>query len=94
MLSDFGIATVLEKNVLKNTFCGTLDYASPEIIYGDYYDFSVDLWALGVLTYEICSGLTPYKNDEVKEKRKIFEVFIFIDIKSMIYNIQNIFQTN
>lgn len=80
--------------MLKNTFCGTLDYASPEIIFGNHYDYSVDLWALGVLTFEICSGLTPYKNDEVKEKRKIFEVLIYFDIKSMNFNIQNIFQMN
>lgn len=45
---------------MRDTFCGTLDYASPEILCGNYYDYGVDIWALGVLAYELCAGITPY----------------------------------
>ena len=32
--------------------CGTLDYLPPEMIEGQTHDDKVDLWSLGVLTYE------------------------------------------
>ena len=45
---------------LRKTFCGTLDYVSPEILLGEEYGTSVDIWALGILAYEICSGYAPF----------------------------------
>lgn len=38
------------------TFCGTLDYVSPEVVSGKDYDFKVDIWSIGVLTYELVTG--------------------------------------
>ena len=35
----------------RNTFCGTLDYVSPEIVMGNEYDKMVDVWSVGVLCY-------------------------------------------
>ena len=35
----------------RNTFCGTLDYVSPEIVMGSEYDHMVDVWSVGVLCY-------------------------------------------
>jgi len=37
-----------------------LDYVSPEVIQGKNYDFSVDLWSIGVLTYELITGNAPF----------------------------------
>ena len=39
------------------TFCGTLDYVSPEVVCGKDYDFKVDIWSVGVLTYEMITGI-------------------------------------
>ena len=57
-LSDFGWS--IYTSIQRTTFCGTLDYVSPEVIQGKNYDFSVDLWSIGVLTYELITGSAPF----------------------------------
>lgn len=39
---------------------GTADYLAPEILKKKEYGFAVDWWALGVLFYELLSGLPPF----------------------------------
>ena len=49
---------------------GTFDYACPEMLEGRQHDESVDIWAIGVLTYELVVGRLPFysssKNETVK----------------------------
>mmetsp|Transcript_6462 Transcript_6462/g.887 ORF Transcript_6462/g.887 Transcript_6462/m.887 type:complete len:89 (+) Transcript_6462:223-489(+) len=60
-LGDFGcsVYSPLEK---ETTHCGTLDYLSPEVAKNTPYGKSVDIWALGILTYEFLMGKSPYAN--------------------------------
>jgi serine/threonine protein kinase len=37
----------------RTTLCGTLDYLAPEMLNGSGYDEKIDLWCLGVFTYEM-----------------------------------------
>lgn len=46
--------------------CGTLDYIGPEIIQSKPYKESVDVWALGVLAYQLATGNAPFYNKEKK----------------------------
>eukprot|EP00803_Ostreobium_quekettii_P006835 evm.model.scf_9.21 EVM.evm.TU.scf_9.21 scf_9:271424-278855(-) len=58
-LSDFGWSILTAKQ--RNTLCGTLDYLSPELLGSEAYDFRVDIWSLGVLTFEFLFGDPPFQ---------------------------------
>ena len=58
-LGDFGIAKVLKSQKAK-TMVGTPYYLSPEIINNKPYDSKSDIWALGVLLYELMTFKMPF----------------------------------
>ena len=60
-LGDFGIAKGLKSTWEKaKTMVGTPYYLSPEIITGKPYDSKSDIWALGVLLYELMTFEMPF----------------------------------
>jgi serine/threonine protein kinase len=54
----------------SNSFVGTEEYVSPEVVRGDGHEFAVDWWALGILMYEMMYGTTPFKGKNRKETFK------------------------
>jgi len=58
---DFGFA----KRVFGRTYtlCGTVDYLAPETVSQQGHGFEVDLWALGVLAYEMLVGCPPFEGE-------------------------------
>ncbi len=68
-LSDFGLArTMSDQNSKFKTLTGTAVYNAPEMVLQQGYGKSIDLWALGVLAYELKSGETPFKLQDVVSK--------------------------
>ena len=59
---DFGIAKALSlsRKATRNDF-GSLTYVSPERLESGQIDTSADFWAVGVLLYEMLSGIQPYR---------------------------------
>ncbi|XP_043690622.1 serine/threonine-protein kinase UCN-like [Telopea speciosissima] len=51
----------------SNSFVGTEEYVSPEVVRGDGHEFAVDWWALGIFTYEMMYGTTPFRGKNRKE---------------------------
>ena len=50
-LIDFGFSTYFTKDDLPTMSCGTLNYAAPEVLLGDSYDESSDVFSIGVILY-------------------------------------------
>ncbi|CAG9325737.1 unnamed protein product [Blepharisma stoltei] len=67
-ICDFGWCT--QSNETRNTFCGTLDYMAPEMILSNGHSFEVDIWALGVLLFELIHGYPPFRSIKDTEKCK------------------------
>ena len=40
----------------RKTFCGTLDYMAPELVNQESHGKAADIWAIGVLTFELITG--------------------------------------
>lgn len=62
-IADFGLAKPIGVRGKTSTKCGTKVYMAPELLAMRrvYYSFSVDWWALGVMTYEMTVGRTPFE---------------------------------
>lgn len=57
-LADFGWSNMKDKS--RETYCGTPDYLSPEMIKGVSHDEGIDIWAIGVLMFELLVGSAPF----------------------------------
>jgi len=60
-LVDFGLAKKLDLVTMRTySLVGTLFYLAPEVIRGNGYGTSVDVWSLGVMFYELVIGRLPF----------------------------------
>ncbi len=64
-IADFGWS-IHAPTARRKTLCGTLDYLPPEMVDHKEHDDRVDVWCLGVLCYEFCTGRPPFETDTHK----------------------------
>jgi aurora kinase len=63
-LCDFEFA---EQGEYFDTIGGTVDYHSPEMLTHPKYGKSVDIWSIGILTYELLYSLPPFRGKNYEE---------------------------
>lgn len=65
VVMDFGIARSVQVTSMTHTgsLIGTPDYMSPEQVKGEQVDARSDIFALGVILYQLLSGALPYQAD-------------------------------
>ncbi|KAI1314619.1 Serine/threonine-protein kinase [Mortierella claussenii] len=60
-VADFGFARSLPHLSLAETLCGSPLYMAPEILRYEKYDAKADLWSVGTVLYEMCTGKPPFR---------------------------------
>lgn len=85
VLTDFGLSKEFlpherDSNARAYSFCGTIEYMAPEVVRGGSagHDIAVDWWSVGVLTYELLTGASPFtvegeKNTQQEISRRILK---------------------
>ncbi|OQO00511.1 Calcium/calmodulin-dependent protein kinase [Cryoendolithus antarcticus] len=90
VLADFGIAKHLDSpdGVLK-TMAGSFGYAAPEVMLKRGHSKPVDMWSLGVITYTLLCGYSPFRSeslqdliDETKHGRVIYHERYWKDVSN------------
>ena len=60
-LCDFGWSAEYYEDVNRETLCGTFEYMAPEVFFRNKQTKKTDVWALGVLLYELFHGYAPFR---------------------------------
>ncbi|PCH37391.1 Pkinase-domain-containing protein [Wolfiporia cocos MD-104 SS10] len=70
MIADFGLSRIMDedKHHLLTEICGTPGYMAPEIFKKTGHGKPVDVWAMGVITYFLLCGYTPFDRDTQQEE--------------------------
>lgn len=64
LIVDFGISKTLNNTEdIMTTICGSFGYTAPEVLQRRGYGKEIDLWSIGVITYTILCGYTPFPMD-------------------------------
>ncbi|WEJ96673.1 Calmodulin-dependent protein kinase cmk2 [Yamadazyma tenuis] len=68
VLADFGIAKKLQSADDKiHSSAGSFGYAAPEVVMGLGHGKPCDIWSLGVITYTVLCGYSPFRSENVHD---------------------------
>lgn len=66
VLADFGIAKHLDSpDGMLKTMAGSFGYAAPEIMLKQGHGKAVDIWSMGVITYTLLCGYSPFRSENL-----------------------------
>ncbi len=71
---DYGISKPIldQKSATRQVF-GAACYSSPERLAQKRFDLHTDLWAVGIMLYEMVSGVRPFEGNEVEVRQAFVE---------------------
>ena len=90
-ICDFGWCTLGSET--SAAFGGTLDYMAPEIVACTTHSFEVDIWALGVLLFELVHGRAPFNAVKKSEKCKQILSLSYTCDSKLSPSLQNLIQS-
>ncbi|XP_016384864.1 myosin light chain kinase 2, skeletal/cardiac muscle-like isoform X1 [Sinocyclocheilus rhinocerous] len=64
---DFGLARRYKPREKLRVNFGTPEFLAPEVINYEFVSFPTDMWSLGVITYMLLSGLSPFLGEDDNE---------------------------
>ncbi|KAI9451466.1 Pkinase-domain-containing protein [Lactarius psammicola] len=68
VIADFGIAKHLHSSEEQlMSLAGSFGYVAPEVLNHKGHGKPVDLWAIGIITYVLLCGYSPFRSDDLKE---------------------------
>ena len=62
-VTDFGIAHAVSSNTVSADLMGSVHYSSPEQARNGYVTYSSDIYSLGIVVYEMCTGRVPFDGE-------------------------------
>jgi serine/threonine protein kinase len=66
-IADLGFAQKFDKETGLDLVLGTPLYMAPELVQHKKYSEKVDVWSLGVITYQLLSGKTPFDGKNIQK---------------------------
>lgn len=64
---DFGWSAEFNESIPRETLCGTFEYMAPEVLLRKRQTTKTDVWALGILLYELFHGNAPFRGRRLEE---------------------------
>ncbi|XP_020027205.2 serine/threonine-protein kinase 17A [Castor canadensis] len=64
---DFGLSRIMKNSEELREIMGTPEYVAPEILSYDPISMATDMWSIGVLTYVMLTGISPFLGDDKQE---------------------------
>jgi serine/threonine protein kinase len=98
VLCDFGLAREFESGFCDDEFCGSREYAAPELFRRESYTNKVDMWALGITLYGCLTGIPAASKANLEREilsglPNIFNVeeaqYLSMDAEDLIRNLLN-----
>ena len=62
-VTDFGIARAATSNTINADLMGSVHYSSPEQARNGYVTVQSDIYSLGIVMFEMCTGRVPFEGD-------------------------------
>lgn len=66
-LCDFGLARRIRKDALEPLEFGMPEYVGPEVVNREGVGYEQDLWSMGIISYILLSGHSPFKGKNDRE---------------------------
>lgn len=66
-ICDFGLARRISHAKMMTLLYGMPEYVAPEVTNNEGVSFSADMWSVGIITYILLSGISPFRGNNDKE---------------------------